>query len=281
VIRWSLARNAAEQVLRFGDGAVNAVVFLRDGRIATSGEDARIAIWRPGEAQPATVLAGHEAPVVALAVSPDGTTLASASWDHTARVWPLGAFSGKVDTGFPQKMRPTIELMAPRVIEGHTQNVNGVAFAPDGRALVTASYDATLRITPLAGAGAPVVATLPTPLNAVAWSPRRRDRDRWRRRQGLRAPAAGELKAEIEAAQTPIIAVALPGDGRLIAAASIRGSVAVIDRASASSSARWSDRGCRSGRPPFFGQPHALDRRHRPHHPAAGTRSPASRSATW
>ena len=88
-IRWSLARNAAEQVLRFHDGAVNAVVVLRDGRIATSGEDARIAIWRPGEPQPATVLTGHEAPVVALAVSPDGTTLASASWDHTARLLSL------------------------------------------------------------------------------------------------------------------------------------------------------------------------------------------------
>src|SRR5262249_32260062 len=62
-IRWSLARNAAEQVLRFHDGAVNAAVFLRDGRIATSGEDARIGIWRPGEPRPAQVLAGHEGPV--------------------------------------------------------------------------------------------------------------------------------------------------------------------------------------------------------------------------
>ena len=32
------------------------------------------------------------------AVSPDGTTLASASWDHTARVWPLtGAGAGGAD----------------------------------------------------------------------------------------------------------------------------------------------------------------------------------------
>ena len=29
-IRWSLPRNAAEQVLRFHDGAVNAVAFLKD-----------------------------------------------------------------------------------------------------------------------------------------------------------------------------------------------------------------------------------------------------------
>src|SRR5246500_4045614 len=51
-IRWSLQRNAAVEVLRFHDGAVNAAVFLRDGRIAASGEDARIAIWTPGAPQP-------------------------------------------------------------------------------------------------------------------------------------------------------------------------------------------------------------------------------------
>jgi cytochrome c len=211
-IRWSLARNTAEQVLRFHDGAVNAVVFLRDGRIATSGEDARIAIWRPGEPRPATVLTGHEAPVVALAVSPDGTTLASASWDHTARLWPLAGG-------------------APRVIAGHAQNVNGVAFAPDGRALVTAGYDATLRITPLGGEGAPVIATLPTALNTVAVAPDGEIATAGADGKVYLLSAAGELRAEIEAAQTPIIAVTVSGDGRLIAAAGIRGSVAIIDRA--------------------------------------------------
>ena len=32
-IRWSLTRNVAEQVMRFHDNAVNAVVWLKDGRI--------------------------------------------------------------------------------------------------------------------------------------------------------------------------------------------------------------------------------------------------------
>src|ERR671923_2156362 len=96
VIRWSLPKNAAEQVLRFHDGAVNAAIFLRDGRIATSGEDARIAIWTPGEPRPSKVLQGHTAPVVALAISPDGTTLAAGSWDHTARLWPLAGGAPRV-----------------------------------------------------------------------------------------------------------------------------------------------------------------------------------------
>ena len=211
VIRWSLSKNTAEQVLRFHDGAVNAALFLRDGRIATSGEDARIAIWTPGEPQPSTVLEGHEAPVVALALSPDGTMLATASWDHTARLWPLAGG-------------------APRVISGHAQNVNGVAFTPDGRALVTAGYDATLRISPIAGGVSPIVSTLPAPLNTVAVAPDGEIVTAGADGKVYLLSGAGELLGAIEAAQAPIIAVALSRDGGLIAAAGIRGSVAILDR---------------------------------------------------
>ena len=153
VISWSLSTNAAQSVLRFHDGAVNAVLFLRDGRIVSSGEDARIAIWRTGDDAPSSVLTGHNAPVVGLAVSPDGASLASASWDHTAALWPL-AGGGK-----------------PRVLNGHAQAVNGVAFIPDGSALVTTGYDATVRIWPLRREEAPVVTVLPSALNALAVAP--------------------------------------------------------------------------------------------------------------
>ena len=210
-IRWSLPQNAAEQVLRFHDGAVNAALFLPDGRLATAGEDARIATWTPGKAQPSMVLEGHEAPVVALALSPDGTTLASASWDHTARLWSLAGGTS-------------------RLIEGHTQNVNGVAFAPDGRALVTVGYDAMLRISPLAGGGAPTVVPLPSPLNAVAVAPDGEIVTAGADGKVYVLSSAGELIGAIEAAQAPIIAVALSRDGSRIAAAGIRGSVAIIDR---------------------------------------------------
>jgi cytochrome c len=208
VIRWSLERNAAVEVLRFHEGAVNAVAYLPDGRVATAGEDARIALWRPGEPQPLAVLTGHTAPVVALAVSPDGKTLASASWDHTARLWPLAGG-------------------APRVLEGHAQNVNGVAFARDG--IVTVGYDATLRIWPRDGA--PSVITLPAPLNAVAVAPDGEIVTAGADGKVIVLSPAGEVRGEIVAAQAPVIALALSADGKRVAAAGIRGSVAIIDRA--------------------------------------------------
>ena len=64
-----LPRAAAERVLRFHAGVVNAVALLADGRVATAGQDQRIALWRVEADKPDAVLEGHDAPVVALAPS--------------------------------------------------------------------------------------------------------------------------------------------------------------------------------------------------------------------
>src|SRR4051794_29364557 len=82
-ILWSQQSESAQQVLRFHSDAVNAVAFLRDGRMATAGADARIAIWTRGRDEPDRILGGHQGPIVSLSVSPDGAQIASASWDHT------------------------------------------------------------------------------------------------------------------------------------------------------------------------------------------------------
>jgi cytochrome c len=209
-IRWSLTRDAAEQVLRFHAGAVNAVVLLGDGHAATAGADGRIAIWTPGKAEPDAVLEGHTAPIAALAPSPDGTTLASASWDHTVRLWPLAGG-------------------AARVLEGHTQNVNGVAFAPDGRTLVSVSYDQSVRIWPFAG-GTPTVVAMPSPLNAVAIGSNGEIATGGADGKLYLLTGAGVAAGEIAAGPRPVTSIAISPDGALVAAASVGGSVAVIDR---------------------------------------------------
>jgi cytochrome c len=209
-IRWSLKTESAEQVLRFHSDAVNAVAFLKDGRMVTAGADAKVAIWTPGRQQPDQVFEGHGGPIASLAVSPDAARLASASWDHTVRIWSLG--DG-----------------AQLVLEGHAQNVNGVAFTPDERSLVSVGYDRELRIWPLVG-GTPNVITLGSPLNAVAVAPDG---------EILTGGADGKLRflmsegqesGEVQAGQTPIVALAISPDGTSVAAAGIGGVVAVIDR---------------------------------------------------
>src|SRR6266404_1141338 len=210
-IRWSLTRNAAEQVLRFHADAVNAVVLLRDGRAVTAGADGRIAIWTPGNAQPDAVLEGHTAPIAALALSPDGVTLASASWDYTVRLWPLAGGM-------------------PRVLEGHTQNVNGLAFAPDGRTLVSVSYDQGVRIWPLLGPPVPTVVAMPSPLNTVAVSGDGEIAAGGADGKLYFLSGSGTPAGEIAAGPRPVISIAISPDGALVAAASIGGSVAVINR---------------------------------------------------
>ena len=210
-IRWSLGRDAADQILRFHADAVNATAVLRDGRAATAGADGRIAIWSPGKEHPDTILEGHTAPIAALALSPDGSTLASAAWDRTIRLWPI---AGGV----------------ARVLEGHTQNVNNVAFSVDGETLVSVSYDLTVRIWPVDSTAAPSVVTLTTPLNSVVVSPDGEIVTAGANGQIYFLNRTGKLDGEVTAGSSPVIAMALSTDGALLAAADIRGSVAIIDR---------------------------------------------------
>ena len=117
---------------------------------------------------------------------------------------------------------------SPRVLEGHTQNVNGVAFTPDGKSVVSAAYDLTLRIWPLDG-GVPTVVTLPAPLSAVAIAP---DEIAAAGANGVVyfLNQAGEQTGDVQASPTPVISLSVSPDGMLVAAAGIRGSVAVIER---------------------------------------------------
>lgn len=208
-IVWSLESGTAQKVLRFHTNEVNAVATLPDGRFATAGADARIAIWEPGQPLPVQVLEGHAAPVTSIAVSPDGSTLASASWDRTVRLWPLSGGSA-------------------HVLEGHDGNVNAVTFMGDGT-LVSAGYDNNVVFWPRGAGETPVHVVLPTPLNSLVSLPddhlavggadgKVRVLDRH-----------GTIRSEVQIARMPVIALAASPDGKLLAAAGVKGPVVVLD----------------------------------------------------
>jgi cytochrome c len=137
--------------------------------------------------------------------------LASGSWDQTVRLWPLAGG-------------------APRVLEGHTQNVNGLAFAPDGRTLVSVSYDQSVRIWPLSGLPVPTIVAMPGPLNAVAIGGDGEIATGGADGKLYFLSGKGARAGDIAAGPRPVISIAISPDGALVTAASIGGSVAVIDR---------------------------------------------------
>ncbi|NMF65714.1 trypsin-like peptidase domain-containing protein [Brasilonema octagenarum] len=70
--------------------------------------------------------------VNSVAISPDGRTLASGSWDDTIKIWNLA----------------TGQLI--RTLAGHSYSVNSVAISADGRTLASGSFDKTIKIWNLA-----------------------------------------------------------------------------------------------------------------------------------
>src|SRR5436190_4438701 len=80
-------------------------------------------------------LEGHSDLVSAVAFSPDGRHLASASYDTTLRPWAPTTGDSR------------------GVFEGHSRVVNAVAFSPDGLILASASTDCPVRLwNPTTGA---------------------------------------------------------------------------------------------------------------------------------
>jgi WD40 repeat protein len=68
----------------------------------------------------------HERSITRLSFNTDGTLLASASFDDTAKLWAVA---------------PDGTLTAGQIFSGHTDAVHGLAFSPEGARLATASYD--------------------------------------------------------------------------------------------------------------------------------------------
>ncbi|HKS44560.1 MAG TPA: hypothetical protein VJT49_05490 [Amycolatopsis sp.] len=90
----------------------------------------------------ATPILGHTGAVYLTSFSPDGNTLATASYDRTARLWDVRDRSHPKPLGAP--------------LTGHTSWVSTAVFSPDGRLLATAGDDGTVLLWDVTDPARPV-----------------------------------------------------------------------------------------------------------------------------
>jgi WD40 repeat protein len=118
-------------VLSGHKGPVLALAWAPSAGLISAGDDQKIIRWNLAEAKPQWTISAGTTPR-ALALSPDGKTLAGAGDDQVVRLWQ--AATGK----------PVEADKKPVQFKGHTDWVLCLAFSSDGKTLASAGHDGSV-----------------------------------------------------------------------------------------------------------------------------------------
>ena len=153
-------------------GYVRAVCFSQDSNLLITGtEDHVVKIWDVHSRNIRQRLLGHTAGVYSVEASKNGSFIISGSGDSKAKLWSLhtGMLLRSLDSGHnggitsvavsPSsqhvatasldgiiRLRDVESARIVREYEGHKDAVHSVKFSPDGRYLLSGSFDATLKL---------------------------------------------------------------------------------------------------------------------------------------
>ena len=147
------------RILTGHQGNVNAVLFSPDGSrlFAAAGQPGlagEVREWNVADGSLVRVFEGHKDAIYSAALSPDGKTLATGSYDQKIKLW-------NVETG--QEIR---------TLSGHNGAIYSLAFRPDGKILASGSGDHTVKLWDVAsGERRDTLSQPQKELYAVAFSP--------------------------------------------------------------------------------------------------------------
>ncbi len=123
--------------------AIGGVAFLADNKsVVSAGGDNAVRVWVPAAVR---VFAGHQGPILSVAVLPNGSQIYTASADKSIKV-------------FRRQHRQRSSARSP----GHTGAVKAVAVTKDGTKLISGSDDKTFRVWNVAD-GKPLLTTPAAP----------------------------------------------------------------------------------------------------------------------
>jgi len=172
---WNARDGKMIRAMKGHNAAINALAY-RSGspqqhQAISASLDKTLRLWDLDTGKTLHTLSGHGDAVTCVAVSENGATAVSGSRDGTVRLWDLN--SGKPIHTFPPPSKMQVFAVAissdghlvlsggndrmirlwnipgkkpERAFAGHTGEVTGLAFAPNGQQFVSASLDQTVRL---------------------------------------------------------------------------------------------------------------------------------------
>jgi WD40 repeat protein/sterol desaturase/sphingolipid hydroxylase (fatty acid hydroxylase superfamily) len=150
--------------------AVTGVAISADGRRVGAVNFKTAVVWATETGREELALAGHVEPVYTLAMSPDGETIVTGSFDGTAKIWDgrtgrekctlightgtiyalaLSSDGRRVVSGSDDRTVKVWDATSgreERTFTDHADTVTGVVFAPDGGRVISGSRDGTVKV---------------------------------------------------------------------------------------------------------------------------------------
>ncbi len=135
---WDADKGQEVLTLKGHMDSVSCVAYSPDGkRIVSASHDKTLKVWDADKGQQILEIKGHTREVTCVVYSPDGKRIVSGSGGYDSQGRPL---PGELKVCDADKGQQILEL------KGHTDPVWCVSYSPDGKRIVSGSYDQLLKV---------------------------------------------------------------------------------------------------------------------------------------